>query len=93
MVIGLLRLELRLPDCQSLKGKRQLLLSLKTRMKNRLNVAVSEVDQQDKWQAATLAVVSVGTDQPGVNRVLSYVSDLVEQERSIELLDAHMEFF
>ena len=48
MVIGLLQLRLRIPENHSLKGKRQVLLSLKTRLRQRYNVSVSETEDQDK---------------------------------------------
>ncbi|MBI3322184.1 MAG: DUF503 domain-containing protein [Candidatus Omnitrophica bacterium] len=92
MTVGLLQLRLRIPENQSLKGKRQVLLSLKSRIRRRFNVSVAEVDEQDKWQVATLAVCCVGTDQPGVNRQLSLVADLAREEREAELIDEQMEF-
>ncbi len=93
MIIGLLQVHLRIPESQSLKGKRQILLGLKTRLKQRFNVSVSETDGQDKWQRATLGVACVGTDRPGVNRCLSYVVEAVGRERDVELVDYQLEFF
>ncbi|MBI3615858.1 MAG: DUF503 domain-containing protein [Candidatus Omnitrophica bacterium] len=92
MVIGLIQLSLRIPESQSLKGKRQILLGLKTRIRNRLNVSVSEIDHQDKWQLAALAVACVGNDRAGLNRVLSYTVEMVERERGVELIDYDLEF-
>ena len=91
MTVGLLHLSLRIPESQSLKGKRQILLGLKTRLKQRFNISLAETGGQDKWQAATLAVACVGTDRAGVNRVLDQVVDLVEQERGVELVDLQVE--
>ena len=93
MVIGLLQMDLRVPDSQSLKAKRQVLLGLKSRIRQRFNVSVSETEDQDKWQAATLAVACVGTDQVNVNRCLNQVADLAREEREAQLLDVQMEFF
>ncbi len=93
MVIGLLQLDLRIPDSQSLKGKRQVLLGLKTRLRRRFNVSVSEIDYQDKWQMATLAVACVGNDRSGVNRALSHVEETVRRERDLEMVDLRLEFF
>jgi uncharacterized protein YlxP (DUF503 family) len=47
------RLELELPYASSLKDKRQVLRSLKDRLR-RKNVSVVEVDPQDVWQRATV---------------------------------------
>lgn len=86
-------MDLRIPENGSLKGKRQVLLGLKTRIRNKFNVSISEVDQQDKWQAATLAVACVGTDQPGVNRALDYIVEMVNREPAVEIVDSRLEFF
>ncbi len=93
MMIGLLQLDLRIPESQSLKGKRQILLGLKTRLRQKFNVSISETDHQDKWQAAGLAVTCVGNDRAGVNRVLSYLVESVRRERDVELVDYQLEFF
>ena len=92
MVIGVLQLQLRIPENHSLKGKRQVLLSLKTRIRQRFNVSVSETDQQEKWQVATLTVACVGTDQAVVNRYLSQVADFAGDDREAEVTDVQMEF-
>ena len=62
MVVGLLSVELHVPGARSLKDKRMVLRRVKDRLK-KFNVAVSEVDHQDLWQRAALAVVTVSTDQ------------------------------
>jgi len=48
--IGILTLELRLPESHSLKDKRHTVKSLKDRLRSRFNVAVAEIDFQDIWQ-------------------------------------------
>ena len=92
MTIGLLQLRLRIPGNQSLKGKRQVLLGLKTRIRQRFNVSVAETEDQDKWQVATLAVACIGVEQPGVNRCLDQVVDLAGRDREAELTDVEMQF-
>ena len=92
LTIGLLELKFHIPENHSLKGKRQVLLSLKDRIRRRFNVSVSETEDQELWQAATLAVCCVGTDQASVNRHLSQVADLAREEREAALTDVQMEF-
>ena len=78
MVVGLLTVELHVPGAQSLKDKRTVLRRVKDRLK-KFNVAVSEVDHQDLWQRASLAVVAVSTDQSHVDRELAAVADEIER--------------
>ncbi|MBI2153315.1 MAG: DUF503 domain-containing protein [Candidatus Rokubacteria bacterium] len=48
--------ELHLPDVDSLKGKRHILKGLKEKVRQRFEVSVAEVNHQDTWQRATLAI-------------------------------------
>ena len=58
MPVGLLTLELHIPDAQSLKDKRQVLRSLKDRLRRDFNVAVAELEHHDTWQRSVVGVVS-----------------------------------
>ena len=53
MPVGLLTLELHIPDAQSLKDKRQVLRSLKDRLRAHFNVSVAELDASGLWTRAT----------------------------------------
>ncbi len=91
MVIGLLTLDLHFPGARSLKDKRQVLRSLDARLRNRLNVAVAEVEHQDLWQRARLAVVTVNTDHAHLDATLASATSEVARTQGLELLDAHTE--
>ena len=91
MVIGLLTLELHFPGARSLKDKRQALRSLETRLRNRFNVSVAEVEHQDLWQRARLAVVSVNTDHAHLDATLSNATSEAASARDIMVLDSHTE--
>ncbi|HLJ16386.1 MAG TPA: DUF503 domain-containing protein [Bryobacteraceae bacterium] len=71
--IGVLTMELRLYDAHSLKDKRHVVRSLKDRLRNKFNVAVSEIDYQDLWQRALVAAVTVSGDQERAEVVLQSV--------------------
>ncbi len=70
--------ELHLPDVGSLKGKRHVLKGLKDKLRRRFEVAVAEVDHQDVWQRATLAVACVSGSSRHANEVLSKALDFIE---------------
>jgi uncharacterized protein YlxP (DUF503 family) len=91
MVIGLLTLELHFPGARSLKDKRQALRSLETRVRNRHNVALAEVEHQDLWQRARLAVVSVNTDHEHLERTLLAVAGEAAGARDVLLVDQQLE--
>src|SRR5215470_5853799 len=59
MPIAYLTLELRIEAAHSLKDKRQVLRSLKDRLRNSFNISIAEIESTDLWQRATLGVVSI----------------------------------
>jgi uncharacterized protein YlxP (DUF503 family) len=62
MAIGLLTLEIYIPESHSLKDKRQVLRSLKDRLRGRFNVAVAELDHPDSLQRAQIGIVSISNN-------------------------------
>ena len=78
MVVGLLTVELHVPGSQSLKDKRMVLRRIKDRL-GKFNVAISEVEHQDLWQRAGLAVVTVSTEEAQASRELEAVVSEIER--------------
>ena len=92
MHLGVCRMMLYLPESHSLKDKRQVARSLSARIRNKFNVAVAEVEDQDLWQRLTLAVCCVSTDSAHANEMVSKVVAFVEESRrDLELLDYQTE--
>ena len=79
MFVGLLTLELHIAEARSLKDKRQILRSLKDRLRRKFNVAVAELDFQDVWQSATVGVVTLSGASQHVEESLQHV--LAEAQR------------
>jgi uncharacterized protein YlxP (DUF503 family) len=77
-MIGSLIMEIHIHDSGSLKEKRMIVRSLKEKLRTKFNVAVSEVDNQDLWQIATVAVVTVGPDKKHVENVLQNILNFVD---------------
>ena len=78
MTVGLLTIEFHLPDARSLKEKRMVISRIKGRLRSRHNVAVAELDYQDKWQRATIGVVSIGSSRQVVEQTLETVDREIE---------------
>ena len=73
MSVGLLTLELHLAEAQSLKDKRQVLRSLKDRLRAHFNVAVAELDFEDTWQRSVIGVVTLANEDRHVEETLQRV--------------------
>jgi hypothetical protein len=92
MIVGMCRLDLRLPENGSLKGKRQVLQSMIARIRRDFNVAVAEVEHQDSWQQATLGIVTVSTASDYAHGLLTSVIQMVERGHwDVEVLDYEIE--
>ncbi len=89
--VGVCMIRLRIPENGSLKGKRQVLLSLKAKIKNRFNVSVAELGDLDLWQSAVLGVTCIANDRRFVNEQLDKVVNLIRERRDVEILDVSME--
>lgn len=78
-MIGLLEIELHLPDARSLKDKRQPLRSILARVRQNHNVSIAEVAHHDERQRAGLAVVGVNTERVSMERTLDEIIRTIEE--------------
>ncbi|RUO87489.1 DUF503 domain-containing protein [Corallococcus sp. AB018] len=79
MFVGVARLTLQIPESASLKSKRQVLRRVTDRVKARFNVAVAEVDDQDLWQKASVALAVVGNARGHVDEQLEKIIHFIEE--------------
>ncbi|ACA59400.1 DUF503 domain-containing protein [Candidatus Desulforudis audaxviator] len=86
MRVGILTVELFLGEAGSLKDKRRHLKSLLTRLRNRYNVSVAEVDHQGNWQRATLAVAVVSNRTAHVDESLREVVNFIAAQTALEII-------
>jgi uncharacterized protein len=92
MHVGVCRLRFRLPENDSLKGKRNVVKSITSRVANKFNVSVAEVDSLDLWQIATLGISCVSNDHRHANEILSKVAAYISDNNfDIEVLDYNIE--
>ena len=93
MFIGVCTIDLHVPESGSLKTKRQSLRSLKDRIRNKFNVSVAEIADNDLWQKASLAVAAVSNDKAHLNQTMDHVLNLVRAVPELSLLDYQIEIF
>jgi hypothetical protein len=92
MVLGVIKLELRIPGNTSLKGKRSVVKKIIERTRSRFNVTVAEVDKQDVYTRAVIGCAMVGSDQRYVNGALDKILDFIEGLAAAEILSETVEF-
>ncbi len=91
MNVGILQFELLIPGSHSLKEKRHVVKSLKERAKQKFNIAIAEVEDQDLLAKSTLAAVTVGNDAQFVEQTMQALLQFVTNYRESELGDHQLE--
>ncbi len=95
MPVALLTLELRIESAHSLKDKRQVVRSLKDRLRNSFNVSVAELDQTDLWQRATIGVVSISSSRDYLDGLMKNVereATQIANNSGADVVDTFVEY-
>ena len=77
--LGLLTVDLQIHESGSLKAKRKIVQSITSRLRQRFNVSVAELDFQDKWQLCRIGVGAVGNDGRMLDSQLRKALDAIER--------------
>jgi uncharacterized protein YlxP (DUF503 family) len=91
MTVGILQLELRIGDADSLKDKRRVILSLKDRIAHAHNVSIAEVGALDEHRRSILGIAMVANDRQYVEGGLSKLVDFVRTVPQVDLVDFRIE--
>ncbi|MCC6963661.1 MAG: DUF503 domain-containing protein [candidate division Zixibacteria bacterium] len=87
MHLASLRIVLHIPQSRSLKDKRHVIRAIKDRLKNKFNISVAEIDDNDLWQRATLGVAVVANDGPFIDSVLSSIESFIAANPEVVIVD------
>lgn len=88
MIIGVCTISLYLPTSSSLKAKRNILKSLKTRIKNNYNVSISEIEYHKLWKNTTLGLSCIGKDKKYIDNLFNKIIHFIDQENDFEIINA-----
>lgn len=91
MIVGLLTLDLHIPEANSLKSKHKVIKSLISRIKNKFNVSIAEVDVQNPWQRSVIGIAYVSNETVMINRVFENIRTHINNTHSVELINSDME--
>jgi uncharacterized protein YlxP (DUF503 family) len=91
MIVGSLRVRLLVRESRSLKDKRQVVRSIKDRLRNGFNVSVAEVEAQDHRQLVVLGVAMVSNEAGHVRSALEQIVAALRAHPVAEFLDHEIE--
>ena len=83
-------IQIYIGESRSLKDKRQVISSLKERIRNRFNASVAEVADQELWQRAELGVAVVSSAVQHCDEMLAKIVNFIEGDHRVQLLDYQM---
>lgn len=94
MPIAVLTIEIRIEGAQSLKDKRQVLRSLKDKLRTSFNVSVAELEQTDLWQRATIGVAAISGSRDylcGLMQQVERAASRIANDHGAEVTDSFVE--
>lgn len=95
MAIAMLTIELSIPLSRSLKDRRQVVRSMKDRLRQGFNISVSELDEAITWQSATLGVAAISSSRDYLRGLMAEVEQAAVRlaaENGAEVRDAFWDF-
>jgi uncharacterized protein YlxP (DUF503 family) len=95
MPVASLTLELRIPLSRSLKDRRQVVRSLKDKLRHGFNVSVAELDEAVTWQSATLGIAAISGSRDylaGLMAELEKAANRISNDLGAEIVDSWWEF-
>jgi uncharacterized protein YlxP (DUF503 family) len=91
MVVGAGIVDLRIPECRSLKEKRSVLSKILKRTQNTFNVSIAEVGDNDSWKKAKIGFCVVGNDRRYINAKIDHIFNYIEEMGIAHVIGTNLE--
>jgi uncharacterized protein YlxP (DUF503 family) len=78
MHVGTCKIKLFLPMNHDLKGKRRIVKSLTTQIRLKFNVSVSEIENNELWQIATIGIAVISNKILILNQTFDHIFSFIE---------------
>lgn len=85
MVIGVVKVYIHTTWVHSLKEKRMIVKSISSKVRNKYNVSIAEVDEQDKHQIIVLGFAGVAGDIAQADSIIDHVLNFIESNTEGEV--------
>jgi uncharacterized protein YlxP (DUF503 family) len=93
VTVGIARLTVFIAASHSLKEKRMVLRRVKDRVRQKFNVSVAEVEENDVWQRGVLGIALVGNERRFVESALDEVVRFVRGEAEVTNAERELQTF
>ena len=92
-MVAVTQLELFMPYTSSLKGKRSIIKSVMSQIRNKYNVSIAEIDFHEQWQRTLLEVAAVANEYSFLQKEITTIVRFVETFSDVELIRADTEYY
>lgn len=91
MIIGLLQLDILIPESNNLKEKRSTIKSLKETIRRRFNVSIAETGKLDKWSRSEISITKVSNEAKFIRQEFQKIQKDIESRYPVEIIDKREE--
>lgn len=91
MIIGLLQLDILIPESNNLKEKRSTIKSLKETIRKRFNVSIAETGKLDKWSRSEISITKVSNKAKFIRQEFQKIQNDIESRYPVEIIDKQEE--
>lgn len=94
MPIAKLTIELEIPHAHSLKERRQVVRSMKDKLRHSFNLSIAELDDGIVWNRATLGIAAISSSTSYLTGQIQSIDDAVQRLAaglSAEIVDSYAE--
>ncbi len=91
MILGLLQLDIIIPESNNLKEKRSTIKSLKETIRKRFNVSIAETGKLDKWSRSEISITKVSNEAKFIRQEFQKIQNDIESRYPVEIIDKQEE--
>ena len=91
MILGLLQLDIIIPESNNLKDKRSTIKSLKETIRKRFNVSIAETGKLDKWSRTEISITKVSNEAKFIRQEFQKIQSDIESRYPVEIIDKQEE--
>lgn len=91
MIVKTLKLDMYIPNSNSLKDKRSVLKSILVKCRQKFNVSAAELGALDNHRKAIIGIVTISNSSAYADKVLDKCLNFIEMEYDVEIISIELE--
>jgi uncharacterized protein len=92
VIVGIMVLDLHSNSSHSLKEKRQIVSSIKEKLKHKFNISLIESDYQDLWQKIQISIAMIANSKAIIEKAFDQIENFIFLNYPVQLVTVNKEF-